>query len=316
MRLALDQHGIPFDYISVHDARDDPRLKDRYDVILFGPSVNDPLQIVAGVQGDRPLPWKRTDVTPNLGRQASTDDMRGGLELQGVLNLQRFVEQGGTLVTIGNTSLLPIHFGMSGGIREAETPNLWAPGGVFRTARSDDASPLLYGYGPELGVYFRSSPVFRDGARNPALAQAPRPGSDGSTTARRSGRGGIDEQDIVQGRPRNWGDEGVAEFRAQQQGEGQQGGGFGNQQRVDARTVLRFASDPKDLLISGGLTDGEELAHAPALVDAPLGAGHVVMFSFNPFWRSETHGSYALVFNALLHHGALGTGGRTVAVDN
>jgi hypothetical protein len=71
---------------------------------------------------------------------------------------------------------------------------------------------------------------------------------------------------------------------------------------------MRFASDPKSLLISGGLTNGAELAHAPGLVDVPLGAGHVVMFSFNPFWRSETLGSYALVFNALLHHGSLGTG--------
>jgi hypothetical protein len=310
MRLALDQYGIPFDYISVHDARDNPRLHERYDVILFGPSVNDPLQIVNGLSGDEALPWKQTEFTPNIGRQASTDDMRGGLELQGVLNLQRFVEQGGTLVTITNSSLLPVHFGMAGGVRVTETTDLWAPGGVFRTAASDSTSPLLYGYGDELGVYFNRAPVFSDGQRNPVLAQV-RAEPDGSTTARRSGRGGTDEQDIVQGRPRDMGAEAVAEFR-RQQGEEEQGGfgggGFGSQADVTARTVMRFASDPKSLLISGGLTNGAELAHAPALVDVPLGAGHVVMFSFNPFWRSETLGSYALVFNALLHHGSLGTG--------
>jgi hypothetical protein len=313
MRLALDQYGVPYDYISIHDARDNARLKDRYDVILVGPSVNDPLQIVAGVEGERPLPWKKTAITPNLGRQASTDDMRGGLELKGVVNLQRFVEQGGTLVTIGNTSLLPIHFGMSGGIRTADTPNLWAPGGVFRTERSDDASPLLYGYGTELGVYFNRAPVFSDGRRGVVVA---RRGTDGSTTARRSGRGGVDEQDIVQGRARDLGEAGVTEFRAQQpDSSAQQGpGGFGAQQRVTARTVLRFASDPKALLISGGLTNGQELANAPALSAAPIGSGHVVMFSFNPFWRSQTHGSYALVFNTLLHHAALGV--RAVTVDN
>ncbi|MGH7464792.1 MAG: M14 family zinc carboxypeptidase, partial [Longimicrobiales bacterium] len=309
MRLALDQYGIPFDYISVHDARDNARLRERYDVILFGPSVNDPLQIVAGVSGDRPLPWKRTEVTPNLGRQASTDDMRGGLGIQGVLNLQRFVEQGGTLVTITSSSLLPIHFGMAGGIRVADTPNLWAPGGVFRTTASDAASPLMYGYGAELGVYFNRAPVFSDGQRNPAIAESDAP--DGSTTARRSGRGGIDEQDIVQGRPRELGAAGVAEFRRSQGEDEQPGfgaGRSGGRAAVTARTVLRFASDPKTLLISGGLTDGAELAHSPALVDVPLGTGHVVMFSFNPFWRSETLGSYAMVFNALLHHGNLNAG--------
>ena len=318
MRLALDQYGIPYDYISVHDARDNPRLRDRYDVILFGPSVNDALQIVNGLDGDEPLPWKRTDITPNLGRQASTDDMRGGLELQGVLNLQRFVEQGGTLVTLTNSSLLPVHFGMSGGVSIADTPNLWAPGGVFRTAAADSSSPLIYGYGSELGVYFNRGPVFSDGDRNPVLARAARSEPDGSTTARRSGRGGVDEDDIVQGRPRDMGQQAVEEFRAQQGDDAQQGFGGGRFGRapVTARTVLRFASDPSELLISGGLTDGAELAHAPALVDVPIGSGHIVMFSFNPFWRSQTLGSYALVFNALLHHGNLGAGTATpVAAD-
>ncbi|MBR9988471.1 MAG: hypothetical protein KFH98_01890 [Gemmatimonadetes bacterium] len=307
MRLALDHYAIPYDYISVHDARDNTRLHERYDVILFGPSSNDPLQVVRGLTGDSPLPWKRTDVTPNLGRQASTDDMRGGLELQGVLNLQRFVEQGGTLVTITNSSLLPLHFGLGGGVRVADAPNLWAPGGVFRATTTDSTSPLVYGYGEELGVYFNRAPVFADGQRNPALRRAAAE-PDGSTTARRSGRGGVDEDDIVQGRPRLLGQEGVEEFRRDQGDEVQQGGGRFGQAPVTARTVLRFASDPARLLISGGLTHGAELAHAPALVDVPLGRGHIVMFSFNPFWRSETFGSYALVFNALLHHGNLGSG--------
>jgi hypothetical protein len=320
LRLGLDQHGIPYDYISVHAVRDNPRLKDRYDVILFGPSVNDALSIVAGVQGNEPLPWRRTPITPNLGRESSTDDMRGGLELQGVLHLQRFVEQGGTLVTLTTSSSLPIHFGMGGGIRVAETPNLWAPGGVFRVTRTDRTSPLAYGFGDELGVYFGNNrgPIFTDGQRSPIVLAAQRQQPDGSTTARLSGRGGVGEQDIVQGRPRDWGEQSVAQFRREQpdaaQAGGAAGGQFGQQAANRARVIFRFASDPQQLLISGGLTNGGELAHMPGLVDVSLGRGNVVMFSFNPFWRSETLGSYALVFNALLHHGNLNVGsGRTVA---
>jgi hypothetical protein len=52
------------------------------------------------------------------------------------------------------------------------------------------------------------------------------------------------------------------------------------------------------------------MANAPAVVDSPRGDGHVVMFSFNPFWRGETHGTYAMLFNALLHHDHLGVGGE------
>ena len=50
---------------------------------------------------------------------------------------------------------------------------------------------------------------------------------------------------------------------------------------------------------------GRTLANAPAVVDVTLGDGHVVLFSFNPFRRSHTHGSYALLFNTLMHHDAL-----------
>ncbi len=70
---------------------------------------------------------------------------------------------------------------------------------------------------------------------------------------------------------------------------------------VRPRIVLSFARNANDLLISGGLAAGEELAGAPALADVTLGKGHVVLFSFNPTWRSQTHGSYFFVFNALLN---------------
>jgi len=314
LRLGLDEFGVPYEYISVHDVRDDARLREKYDVILFGPSSNDALAIVNGVQGPSPMPWKKTPVTPNLGSEDSTDDMRGGLELTGVVNLQNFVKQGGTLVTLTNSSNLPIHFGMAGNIRVLETDELWAPPGVFRAERTDRGSPLLYGYGDDLGVYYGENrgPLFTDGQRSPIVTAALRPAVDGSTTSRRSGRGGWDEQDIPQGRARDAGLAAVEEYRRAQQAAGQpepQQGGFGQQQAGPrARTVLRFASDPKNLLISGGLTNGGEMAHAPALVDVPLGNGNVVMFSFNPFWRSQTLGSYGLLFNALLHHGNLNVG--------
>jgi hypothetical protein len=55
-------------------------------------------------------------------------------------------------------------------------------------------------------------------------------------------------------------------------------------------------------LISGGLANGEELAGAPAVVDCKLGDGHIVMFSINPMWRHETHGSFFLVFNSMIHY--------------
>jgi hypothetical protein len=71
--------------------------------------------------------------------------------------------------------------------------------------------------------------------------------------------------------------------------------------------VLRFASDEKNLLISGMLAGGSELASAPVVIDVPVGRGHVVMFANHPMWRHQTQGSFFLLFNAALNFDSLDT---------
>ena len=53
---------------------------------------------------------------------------------------------------------------------------------------------------------------------------------------------------------------------------------------------------------------GRELASKPAVVDVPVGKGHVVLFANNPMWRQETQGSFFLLFNAMLNFDNLGVG--------
>ncbi|MDH3222965.1 MAG: M14 family zinc carboxypeptidase [Gemmatimonadota bacterium] len=312
LRFGLDEYGVPFDYISVHEVRDSPDLRSRYDVIVMGQTRGDALSMVRGLTGDEPIPWQASEVTPNIGRQDSTPDMRGGLGLEGVMHLKTFVEAGGVFVTMAGASQLPVHFGLADGVQIRSTPGMWARGGVFATRVTDESSPIAYGY-DDLGVAFNTAPVFAVGGggggfggffggNNDAAGRS----QPGSTTGRRTGRGGIDEEDIVQGRPRNLGAEGVEAFRESSDDEDDDGGfGGGGPSTEHIRVVMRFAERVEDLLISGGLENGQPLADAPAAVDVPLGDGHVVMFSFNPFWRGHTHGSYALLFNTLMHHDAL-----------
>jgi len=63
------------------------------------------------------------------------------------------------------------------------------------------------------------------------------------------------------------------------------------------------------------LAGGSELAGKAAVVDVPVGRGHVVMFANNPMWRHETHGSFSLLFNAILNYDNLGVG-RTSGRQN
>jgi hypothetical protein len=63
-------------------------------------------------------------------------------------------------------------------------------------------------------------------------------------------------------------------------------------------TVVRY--EDRDLLESGWLVGEENLAHKAAVVSAKLGQGTVVLIGFPAQHRAQTHGTYKLLFNALV----------------
>jgi hypothetical protein len=75
------------------------------------------------------------------------------------------------------------------------------------------------------------------------------------------------------------------------------------------RVLLRFA-DQRELLVSGLLDGGADIAQHPAVVDSPFEKGHVVLFANNPLYRGETIGSYVLVLNTILNFDNLNAGRR------
>src|SRR5688572_14806252 len=91
-----------------------------------------------------------------------------------------------------------------------------------------------------------------------------------------------------------------------------QGGGEGvdssllaAQERARPRVILRFLDRPDSLGISGMLNNPQDMQGKPAVIDAPLGNGHVVMFAIRPFWRYQTQGSWALALNAIANWNTL-----------
>ncbi len=73
------------------------------------------------------------------------------------------------------------------------------------------------------------------------------------------------------------------------------------------RVVMRFDTADK-LLVSGCWRAARSWPDKPAVVDVPVGKGHVVFFAINPMWRQQTIGSFGLLFNAALNYRNLDAG--------
>ncbi len=310
-RIEFDKFQIPYDYISDQVVRKTPNLKDKYDVIIFPPLGGSPQAIINGIpMRGEPIPWKRSELTPNMGLSPDqTDDMRGGMGLGGVVNLQKFVNDGGVFIVVTNTTRIPIDFGITTGVSIQEPRLLQARGSIYNARFSDRKSPIAYGYDETMPIYFNQAPLFQVASGIPGGGGGGGGGGAGAT-GRPSGRGTLTDPDIVQGMPLavpsprpspRPGEEILTDEQRLQLG------AFYVPPNQRPRVVLRFSNDEKNLLISGMLAGGSELANAPAVIDVPVGRGHVVMFANNPMWRHQTQGSFFLIFNTLLNFDSLNT---------
>jgi len=311
-RIALDNLGIPYDYISTQIVAKTSDLHAKYDVILFPPVgfFSSPTAIINGLPSawGNPLPWKNTPETPNLvGKNDSTDDMRPGLGWEGVANLQNFVAQGGVLLTATDTSRFALSIGLADGVSVSNAQKMKIVGSVVGTRLVDAASPIAYGYDEKLSAYCDNGPVFSlssvSGARGFRRL-------GGEMHTRPTGRGTADDPDFAIGRPgAEVPDEPKSEIWETPVLTDEQ---LHNNFRVippanRARVIFRYA-DSKELLVSGLVEGGDEIAQHPAVVDVPTGNGHVVLFSINPIYRGETRGTYALVLNTILNFDNLNAG--------
>jgi hypothetical protein len=321
-RLALEETGVPYAYISDTTVRNTGNLREKYDVILFPPTFFGMQQTLNGIpartgpdgsEAGGPIPWQNSATTPNFGGVDEAADIRGGLGFDGVAHLKKFIEDGGLFLPIGPSTHLPIELGLTDTVVINETHQLQARGMIARATVEDKADPITYGYDDSVGVYFNQGPVFK-------VSVAGRFGAFFAGDAggsRPSGRGSMTDPDIPQGRAWTEPEPPVHRTKAEQElyvspDLRSDLSSFLPPPSLYPRVVLRFAPE-KDLWISGMLAGGSELAEAPAIVDVPLGRGHIVLFATNPMWRQETQGSFMLLLNAALNFDHLNAGRKTPA---
>jgi hypothetical protein len=151
------------------------------------------------------------------------------------------MREGGTLITLGSASTLPLEMGLVREVASAERGQLFVPGSIVRGTVERRTNPLAYGYGETLPLFHQFGPYL-------------------SVPSRQRGR-----------------------------------------------TVLRYAP-AAEVFMSGYVSHPAQLGGQPALVTMPVGEGQAVLFGFNPLHRFQSHGTFALVWNALLNWDQLRVG--------
>jgi hypothetical protein len=313
-RYAFDAAGVPYDYISTQTVASQQDLRGKYDVIVFAPvGRSSALEIINGIpMWNNPMPWQKSELTPNLGAIDSTPDIRPGLGYDGLDHLKKFVEQGGLLITCEDTAQFAIETGLAPGVSVASHGDARVVGSVLNTVFVARDHPVAFGYGPGVPVISASGMAFDVshilGRTAGRVLMDPLSDSLDPYAKRATGRGSVDDSDQPQGRA-------IVEpepLVKQQPWEAKrldEEDTRNNPRVIPAQSrpdvILRF-SEGKTLLLDGLLDKGGSIAEHAVVVNAHLGQGNVLLFGNNPIYRGETIGTYALVFNAILNYQHLG----------
>ena len=163
VRHAFDQFEIPFDLI-FKERISEGDLRSDYDLILVPSQGRTGKGLVFDVDPrPAPLAYTKTDRYRFLGDYGSSEDITGGIGIEGVLEFQRFVNVGGILVTLGTASYFPPDFGLTREIN-ARRPGsgFYAPGPIVEAEILKPTHPIFYGYEqPTISVRYANGPLLQ-----------------------------------------------------------------------------------------------------------------------------------------------------------
>ena len=148
-RWVLEQHEFPYAQLRSADIQD-PDVSDRFDVIILPEASTVDL-----LRGQR-----ARNVRP---------EYQGGIGVQGIQNLRRFISRGGTVITLGNSAAFAIqHLStpLRDVVRDEAQDAFYAPGTLLRVT-VDTTHPIGYGMPAEADVMFVNNGGFVPNQRRP-----------------------------------------------------------------------------------------------------------------------------------------------------
>lgn len=270
VRYSLDQRKVPYTYLRDEDIRAG-NLRSRIDVLLYGHVDLELAEQIEGLpKAWSPMPFKKTAQTPSFGTPAESEDITGGIGYGGLAQIQQFVDDGGLMITLGSGSMLALEGGLVRFVRRSSggVPRSTAGGGFASSAAAQQAATRTPGAHVRVTFDRPDHPI---GYGYPAHTWVFRQNFPLYDIPRHWLRmaycttcldGPEDRSGIVM----EWGDKAV-----------------------------------QPLVVSGQAWGEENLIGRPAILDMPVGKGHVVSFNFNPIHRDLNRGDQRMLWNAIIN---------------
>jgi hypothetical protein len=277
IRYSLDQRKVPYTYLRDEDIRAG-NLRSHIDVLLYG---HVDLELAEQIEGLpkrwSPMPFKKTPQTPSFGTPAESDDITGGIGYEGLGQIQHFLEEGGLMVTLGSGSMLALEGGLVRFVRRSSggVPRSTAGGGGPSSAAAQNAATRTPGAHVRVTFDRPDHPIAYG---YPAHTYVFRQNFPLYDVPRRWMRMAycttcLDGPEDRTGVVMEWGD-----------------------------------TESNSFVVSGQAWGEQNLIGRPAILDMPVGKGHVVSFNFNPVHRDMNRGDQRMLWNALLNWQAIVAG--------
>ncbi|GAA4397847.1 M14 family metallopeptidase [Nibrella viscosa] len=280
-RYTFEQRGIP--YTSIHkDHLKAGDLRKKFDVILIPRLVGSAANFIHEI--DRkygPLPYTKTAEFPAHGFPDATSDMTGGPGFEGLQQLKQFVEAGGVLVTLDNSSAIIAETGIARALEpyNATAAGLFHPGSVVQVKARMPDNPVLYGYPETFSIFRGNGPLLQTRKYNRDMM-------------------------LLQYGTKPLKDE--EEYKGEIMG-------MPDKKPVKAPETKTPPKEPPYVL-SGMVRNEQTIIGHGGIFNVPVGAGRVIAFTFDPLHRYLNHHDAPLLWNVLINWNHLDTPAGPAAV--
>lgn len=266
-RFTFEKRKIPYNSIDKDDLKEG-NLNTRFDVILIPHTSGDVETMIHGIDTKwGPMPFTKTKDFPNHGYPDTTDDMTGGPGFDGMHNLKKFVERGGTLITLANATRMAAETGITRELTPYNTGSLFHPGSIVTTKVRNNGHHIMNGF-PEITHVFRGNlQLYEVGKyqRNHMVMQY--------------GEGQLEDEKVFEGEIL-----GMKDYKP------------------DSLALANSKKKSKHKYVLSGMVKNEDrIIGQGAIFDLPVGKGRVVAFTFNPLHRYLNHHDAPMLWNTIIN---------------